>query len=153
MLGARGDVARFEGYADPEWLPDGRLLMMGTQCRNAGVWIADTALHDPARVDENQVATPAGAPAVSPAGHTLAFVWNTQLWSLSLVGHPELTQLTRLPKSVSAAAWSPDGSALAVLQFDVTMPERSVVLLRPGDQSSVVVRPLSVYPYGPLSWR
>jgi Tol biopolymer transport system component len=148
-----GELARFEGYADPEWLPDGRLLMLGTPCRNAGVWIADAALKGPSRIDEDQVATPAGAPAVSPDGRTLAFVWNNQLWSMDLTGRPELTQLTLLPKSVSAAAWSPDGSALAVLQFDVSMPERSVVLMRPGDQSSVVVRPLPVYPYGPISWR
>ena len=147
------ELARFEGYADPEWLPDGRLLMMGTACRNAGVWAADTELHEPARIDGDQVATPGGAPAVSPDGRTLAFVWNNQLWALGLDGKPELTQLTLLPKSVSAAAWSPDGSALAVLQFDVSMPERSIVLMRPGDQESVVVRALPVYPYGPISWR
>jgi hypothetical protein len=149
----RGQVmARFEGYANPEWLPDGRLLMMGTQCRNAGVWITDTALQHPSRIDNDQITTPAGAPAVSRDGRRLAFVWNNQLWSLALVGQPELIQLTRMTKSVTSAAWSPDGKALAVLQNDVSMPVRSVVLLRPGDQSSMVVHQLPVYPYGPLSW-
>jgi hypothetical protein len=148
-----GELARFEGYTDPEWLPDGRLLMMGTSCRNAGVWVADAELHGPARIDDGQVATPGSAPAVSPDGRTLAFVWNNQLWALGLTGRPELTQLTLLAKPVSAAAWSPDGSALAVLQFDVSMPERSVLLMRPGDPASVVVHPLAVHPYGPISWR
>jgi Tol biopolymer transport system component len=83
---------------------------------------------------------------VSPDGKTLAFVWNNQLWSLRLVGAPELTQLTAMPKPVTAAAWSPDGSAIAALMFDVSMPVRSMALFRPGDQKSVVFRDLGVYP-------
>lgn len=147
------ELARFEGYAGAEWLPDGRLLMMGTACRDGGIYIADRALGEPARVDGGQVATPGWAPAVSPDGRQLAFVWNNQLWGLSLTGQPALTQLTQLPKSVSAAAWSPDGSAIAVIMFDVSMPVKAVVLFRPGDESSVAVHQLPVYPYGPLSWR
>ena len=83
----------------------------------------------------------------------LAFVWNNQLWSLDLKGRPELTQLSALGKPVTAAAWSPDGSSLAVLMFDVSMPVRSLALYRLGDPKSVVFRELSVYPYGPISWR
>jgi hypothetical protein len=147
------EVGRFEGYTAPEWLPDGRLSMMGTQCRRGGIWAADASLRSLSRIDGDQVNTPAGAPAVSPDGSTLAFVWNNQLWSLKLTGRAELTQLTAFPKSVTSAAWSPDGGALAVLMFDVSMPVRSLALFRPGDSKSVVFRDLSVYPYGPISWR
>ena len=147
------EVARYEGYSFPEWLPDGRLLMMGTQCRRGGIWLTDGSLRSLSRVDDAQVNTPAAAPAVSPDGRTLAFVWNNQLWSLTVSGRPELTQLTAMPKAVTAAAWSPDGGALAVLMFDVSMPVRSMALFRPGDQKSVVFRELGVYPYGPISWR
>ncbi len=147
------EVARFEGYASPEWLPDGRLLMMGTQCRRAGIWVADASLRSLSRVDGDQVNTPAASPAVRPDGSALAFVWNNQLWSLDLKGRPELTQLSALGKPVTAAAWSPDGSSLAVLMFDVSMPVRSLALYRLGDPKSVVFRELSVYPYGPISWR
>jgi dipeptidyl aminopeptidase/acylaminoacyl peptidase len=104
-------------------------------------------------VDGNQVATPARAPAVSPDGNRAAFVWNQQLWMLTLGGRRELTQLTHLPNSVAAAAWSPDGRALAVLTFDVTMPVKSLLLFRPGEERSAVVRPLPLYPFGPISWR
>jgi Tol biopolymer transport system component len=147
------EVARFEGYTSPEWLPDGRLLMMGTQCRRGGIWLTDGSLRSLSRVDGEQVNTPAAAPAASPDGKTLAFVWNNQLWSLKLVGQPDLTQLTALAKPVTAAAWSPDGSAIAALMFDVSMPVRSMALFRPGDQKSMVFRDLGVYPYGPISWR
>ena len=92
-------------------------------------------------------------PAASPDGRRLAFVWNNQLWALSLADRPELEQLTRLDKPVSAAAWSPDGRAIAALMFDVTMPVRAVALFRPGDQGSLELRQLGTYAYGPLSWR
>jgi hypothetical protein len=29
------DLAHFEGYYFPDWLPDGRLLMLGLPCRSA----------------------------------------------------------------------------------------------------------------------
>jgi Tol biopolymer transport system component len=146
-------VASFEGYDYPDWLPDGRLLMLGTPCRGAGVWVADASLRAaPTRADANQVATPAQHPSASPDGGSVAFVWNGQLWALALGGRRELMQLTRLEKPVASAAWSPDGRALAVLQSYVSMPVKALVLLRPGDERSVVSRPLPFYPFGPISW-
>jgi hypothetical protein len=92
-------------------------------------------------------------PAVNPDGKSVALVWNNQLWHLTLDGKQTLTQLTQLEKPVSAAAWSPDGDALAVVMFDVSMPVRSLLLFRPGDERSVEVRQLGFYPFGPVSWR
>ena len=146
-------LARFEGYYAPEWLPDGRLLMMGSQCRNAGIHVADQGLKGLSRIDDDQVVTPAGGPAVSPDGRTLAFIWNNQVWSLPLTGKPELTKMTGFGKPVSAATWSPDGRSIAALMFDVSMPVRSIALFQPGDQSSVEFRNVAAYPYGPISWR
>jgi hypothetical protein len=147
------EIRRFEGWGLPEWLPDGRLLMMGTQCRGAGVWVADRVAAEPRRIDGGQVATPASLPAISPDGRRLAMVWNNQLWTLSLDDKHELTQVTRFDAAVSAAAWSPDGSAFAVLLWNVSLPVKALVLFRPGDEKSQVVKNLSFYPYGPISWR
>jgi WD40-like Beta Propeller Repeat len=146
------DVARYEGYVYPDWLPDGRLLMLGDMTRGAGVWTTDAALRTPTRVDANQVGTPATSPAVSPDGRRVALVWNKQLWVLGLDEQRELTQLTAFATEVASAAWSPDGTAFAVLTFDVSLPVRALMFFRPGDQSSLVVRQLPFYPYGPLSW-
>jgi dipeptidyl aminopeptidase/acylaminoacyl peptidase len=146
------DVARFEGYVYPDWMPDGRLLMLGDITRHAGVWMTDGTLRTPTRVDGDQVGTPAASPAVSPDGTQMAFVWNKQLWVLGLDEQHELTLLTAFPNQIASAAWSPDGTAFAVLTFDVTLPVRALVLFRPGDQSSLVIRELPFYPYGPISW-
>jgi dipeptidyl aminopeptidase/acylaminoacyl peptidase len=147
------EVAKFEGYSFPEWLPDGRLLMLGTSCRGAGVWVADAALRAPARVDGNQVGIPATYPTASPDGKRVAFVWNRQLWMLTLGAQPELTQLTQLDTEVGSATWSPDGTALAVLLWNVSMPVKALLLMRPGDEGSVVRRELPFYPYGPIAYR
>jgi hypothetical protein len=44
------------------------------------------------------------------------------------------------------------GSALAVIFAGVSMPVKSLLLLRPGDERSAVMRQLSFYPFGPMSW-
>jgi len=147
------ELGRFEGYADPEWLADGRLLMMGSACRDAGVWVADATPRRPARVDGGRVTTPATRPAASPDGGRVAFVWKGQLWALSLAGRPALERLTRLPNAVTAGAWSPDGRAVAVTMAGVSVPARAVALFRPGEPASLEIRRLAVAPYGPLSWR
>ena len=146
------ELARFEGYDFPEWLPDGRLLMLGSACRNAGVWVTDRALRAPARVDGGQIATPAKHPAVTRDGRRVALVWNNQLWTLALDGRRELAQVTHADKPVAAAAWSPDGTALAVLLSNVTMPVKSLLLMRLGDERGMTVRELSFYPFAPISW-
>lgn len=146
------EITRFEGFYHSAWLPDGRLLMLGSACVGAGVWIADRALGAPTRVDGDQIATPAALPAVSPDGKKVALVWQTQLWSLGLDGKHELTQLTRSDKPVGAAAWSPTGDALAVTLWDVNLPLRLIWIFKPGDEQSQAVRPVPFYPYGPMSW-
>jgi Tol biopolymer transport system component len=150
---AGAELVRHEGFHSPEWLADGRLLMLGSQCRGAGVWVSGPAQAEPTRIDGGQVATPARLPAVSPDGRKLALVWNNQLWTLGLDGERQLEQITRFDKAVAAAAWSPDGKAMALLLWDVALPVRALVLARPGSPDAPEVRPLGFYPFGPISWR
>jgi hypothetical protein len=142
-------VSSFEGFTYPEWFPNGQLLMLGTECRNAGIWITDAALRNVARVDD-QITTPARAPAVSPDGSTVAFVWNGRVWTLGQAGLSDVTPPLQHP--VFYAGWSPDGSALAALTASINA-DKALVLFRPGDAGSVVTLRLPTYPSGPLSWR
>lgn len=151
------ELARFEGYYHPAWLPDGRLLMLGSECDEAnihsGLWMSSANLGAPTRVDGGQITTPAAFPAVNPRNPNLvALVWNGQLWQITLDSTHVLTQLTALEIPVLAATWSPDGSALAVLQYTLSLPTKTILFFKPGQQNSVEVRPLSTYPSGPLSW-
>jgi hypothetical protein len=148
------EFARFEGYYAPDWLPDGRLLMLGSPCRGAGVWIADAELQTLTRVDGEQIATPAANPAVSPDGSRVLFVWNQQLWMMSLDGQSVLKQLTAFEKAVQSGAWSPDGTAIVatVAEFlGAPLPLQELVFFRPDDTQMQTV-PLTFYPWGPLSW-
>jgi len=151
------ELARFEGYYHPEWLPNGTLLMMGGECEEAGIhaglWATDSNLGAPVRVDAGQITTPASFPTVNPVNPNLvAFVWNGQVWQMTLDAAHTLTQLTGLDVPAYAATWSPDGSTLAVLQWNTTLPSKTILFFKPGQQASVELRPLATYPYAPLSW-
>jgi hypothetical protein len=147
------EVSRFEGFYYPDWLPDGRLLMMGSPCRGAGVWVTDATLRTATRVDGRQLTTPAHNPSVSPDGSRALFVWNGQLWTLTLDGQGTLTRVTAFERAVESGGWSPDGTAIAVILFGdagVTLP--SLGILRPGSEEAQVVQ-LPFRPHGPISWR
>jgi hypothetical protein len=88
--------------------------MLGSLCRGAGVWIADQSLRGLTRIDGDQLATPAKLPATSPDGRRVALVWNNQLWTLTL-------------DEISAG---------------VSMPVKSLLLVRPGDERSAAMREL-----------
>jgi hypothetical protein len=148
------EVARFEGFHYPDWLPDGRLLMTGSACRNAGIWVTDATLGTLTRVDGGQVATPAFGPVISRDGGRALFVWNDQLWSLTLDGQSTLTKLTAFDRAVVAGTWSPDGTMVGALMMAIaggSTPLEALVVFRPGDSQATAV-PLPFIPYGPISW-
>jgi hypothetical protein len=148
------EVARFEGFHYPDWLPDGRLLMTGSACRNAEIWIADATLGTATRVDGGRVTTPAFGPAVTHDGGRVLFVWNDQLWMLTLDGQSALTRLTAFDRAVMSGTWSPDDAIIGALipaRVGGGLPLEALVVFRPGDSQSRAV-PLPFVPYGPISW-
>jgi hypothetical protein len=149
-----GELVRFEGFHHPDWLPDGRLVMTGSACRGAGIWVSDAALGTVTRLDGGAVATPAAGAVASPDGSRVMFVWNEQLWMLTLEGERELTQLTSFDRAVLAGAWAPDGVTIGVLTAAVPgggFPLEALLVFRPGDTRATTV-PLPFLPYGPISW-
>lgn len=152
VVDRNGDEAsRFEGFYYPDWLPDGRLLMMGSPCRGGGVWVTDEALGTATRVDGEQISIPGSFPAVSPDGSEVLFVWSAQLWTLTLDGQGILTQLTTFDEEVHSGAWSPDGTRVAALVLDREVPVKQVLIFRPGDEQVSAVS-VPFHPYGPVSW-
>jgi Tol biopolymer transport system component len=151
---AGNTLALFEGASGPEWLPDGRLLLVGD-----GLYITDAALTNPTRIDGGQLNSPVGNPDVDPSGEFVAFEYNQQIWGMNLDGSG-LRELISGPKYFKFPTWSPDGSTLAYLAteqhdyydkavyFTDVSSEQDYVL----DLASILDSSVSNVPNGPLSW-
>jgi Tol biopolymer transport system component len=110
-------VGRFEasggtdGYLDPNWTPDGRLVIAGGY-GNPGLFLTDATLKNPARFDPN-LQQPKN-PKVSPDGAKVAFVLKNLVYVIGIDG----TGLTQIDPTTESAddrypTWSPDGSRIA----------------------------------------
>jgi WD40 repeat protein len=109
-------LAEFKDVTEPDWTPDGRLVMakgMTTVKSKPGLYISDADLSKLTRIDPDL--DNARWPSVSPNGKTVAFVHHGHIWLMNLDG-TGLKQLTVSDKGEERPAWSPDGERLAAAQ-------------------------------------
>lgn len=106
-------LAEFKGVTDPDWTPDGRLVVantLGTVGAKPGIFLSDAGLNTLKRIDPNL--DDARMPRVSPDGKRIAFVYHGHLWVIGLDGSG-LKQATSSSGGEERPAWSPDGRSLA----------------------------------------
>jgi len=148
-------IATWDGYAAPEWLPDGRLLLAAE-----GMYVTEIS-GSPQRLDDGSLTVGVNNMDLSPDGELIAFEWNQRLWVMGVDGG-EYKEMMTGPHQYRFPAWSPDGNYIAFLA--VTGESYSEILssvfflnIRNGEvQTTDLSRfggNLNHKPFGPLSWR
>ena len=105
-------------------------------------------------------------PTLSPDGEQVAFAWNGDKGShnfdiyVSIVGSPEVRQITTDPAFDVNPSWSPDGKQIVFVRYRPAEPSGRVYVTSPlgGGERRLTDLPVAVpddpisYPYGQVSW-
>jgi Tol biopolymer transport system component len=109
------EIIRHTGYADPAWLPDGRLLILPHDYpARFGIYVTDSNLLNPTRIDKNRVNKHVYDADVSPSGKQVTFIQNKQLYIMNIDGSG-YKPLIQSRFAILAPTWSPDGRYIAYL--------------------------------------
>jgi hypothetical protein len=153
-------LARFDGYYAPTWLPDGGLVMARLDA--FGLYRTDASLAEPQRIDRMQISSVVNNPMAHPDGSWLVFERDQQLWRINVDGS-DARRLLFGDSRIRYPSFSPDGRYLLYLLLssddyysrflyftDLQTQENYSYSL---DGVIGVGRALtSVVPNGPLSW-
>ena len=110
------EIAKFSGYRQAAWIPNGGLVVAGDGQNNRGLFIIDANLKNVKKLVEGFET--AQMPAVSPDSKQVAFVKNGEIWTIGIDGtNPKVAILG---STSSFPTWSPDGKYIAAVVRDTS---------------------------------
>ena len=156
------EIARHTGYAAPEWLPDGRLMIVPFGAPSFGLYVTDNTLQTLNRIDNNQIQVSINNPDVSPSGESVIFEYNQQIWKMNMNGSM-IEELIVAGSYLKFPTWSPNGKYIAFLQkgaLDDYHAEITIYDTQSKEVSHILTKEFfapnsyGTYqdPNGPLSW-
>lgn len=122
-------VAQFENKYQPDWTPDGRVVMAGSLAgesvddkvqtkAEAGIYISDKDFSSLERIDPGFENPAPVQVAVSPDGEQVAFVKNSHVWLMDMDGENARPVTASGGDNVeSFPTWSPDGKYIACWSY------------------------------------
>ncbi len=155
-------IKRYDDYAYPDWLPDGRLLISprGSETNSTGIYLTNSTFTRLSRIDKNSINQQIAYSDVSPSGNKVVFSVGAQVWVMNLDG----TNLSEIIVDSSRAiypTWSPDEQYIAYLSLGVGRYLGKINFLNLSSKKisileTDVILPDGLYtpmaPTGPLSW-
>ncbi|MBK9250296.1 MAG: PD40 domain-containing protein [Ignavibacteria bacterium] len=107
-----GDNSKSQSLISPSWAPDGSIIVQGGFPTNNGIYKVSADFSTTTRIDPNL--TNVSEPSVSPDGSTIAFIRDSQLYTMGIDGTNPL-QLYTSNLQFSIPTWSPDSKYIAAV--------------------------------------
>ncbi|WP_343488013.1 hypothetical protein [Allomuricauda sp. d1] len=145
----------FDNFGAPEWLPDGRLLLVSD-----GMYITEIN-GTLKKIDDGTLSSGPNNPDLDPSGKRIAFEWNQRIWVMDIDGS-NLKEIASGNALYRFPAWSPNGKYVAFLAhegYSFTGWYRGVYVVEVDsgkhqyiDFTHLLDGELGNVPFGPLSW-
>ena len=153
------EIERFSHFNSPEWLPDGRLMLLGSKEGSYGIYTTDYNLKNISQLDTgNRINSPIINADVSPSGEKVIFEYSKQIWMMNMDG-TGLEALIRGNTTLVSPTWSPDGKYIAYLSSFARNTYHPVIYFYDVRSKSIYqINTNKIFsgngksPRGPVSW-